>query len=121
MANAKILLIAAAVASMLLFGCAQTGNQYQGNSQQAPYAAVNGSGYTAGTGAPSLGQSPSASGPGQGNDVTACASISSQQDRFACIANWCNSAARDYNKCYNLADENDRLGCLSKCNPNPNN
>lgn len=56
-----------------------------------------------------------------GTDVTACTAISDSSARLSCIAMWCGSENRDYKKCYNLADENDRLGCLNKCNPNQNN
>jgi hypothetical protein len=61
-----------------------------------------------------------ASVQGREGDLSACTAISEQQGRFSCIAQWCGSEARDYQKCYNLTDENDRLGCLNKCNPNPN-
>ncbi|MFA6213736.1 MAG: DUF4382 domain-containing protein [Candidatus Micrarchaeia archaeon] len=53
-------------------------------------------------------------------DVTACTAISDQQERLSCIAQWCGSEDRDYQKCYDLTDEDDRLGCLNKCNPNSN-
>ncbi|MCX6771254.1 MAG: DUF4382 domain-containing protein [Candidatus Micrarchaeota archaeon] len=53
-------------------------------------------------------------------DLTACIAISGSQQRLACIAMWCGSEARDYKMCYSLIDENDRLGCLNKCNPNSN-
>lgn len=68
------------------------------------------------------GQPPSKSGTAQAGetDVAACTAISDQQERLSCIAQWCGSEARDYNKCYDLTDENDRLGCLNKCNPNSN-
>lgn len=67
-------------------------------------------------------QSAPGNGSGQGieTDLAGCAAISDQQERFSCIAQWCGSEARDYYKCYDLADDNDRLGCLNKCNPNPN-
>lgn len=60
------------------------------------------------------------SGQGISNTLAACVAISDQPQRLSCIAQWCGSAARDFNQCYNLTDENDRLGCLNKCNPNPN-
>jgi len=53
-------------------------------------------------------------------DVTACASISEEQARLSCIAQWCGSENRDYNRCYSLANDDDKLGCLNKCNPNSN-
>ena len=67
-------------------------------------------------------QSPPSNGSWQGNatDLAACTAISDQQARFSCIAQWCGSEARDYKQCYNLANGDDQLGCLSKCNPNPN-
>jgi len=54
------------------------------------------------------------------NDVTICTTLQTQDDRYICIAQWCGSEMRDYLQCDNLAGEDDRLGCLSKCNPNPN-
>ncbi|HQT44706.1 MAG TPA: hypothetical protein PLO51_01905, partial [Candidatus Micrarchaeota archaeon] len=72
---------------------------------------------TIGTGGISIDEHVSGNGSAQGNDLAACAAISDQQARFSCIANWCGSAARDYQKCYNLTDVNDRLGCLGKCSP----
>ncbi|MFA5929993.1 MAG: DUF4382 domain-containing protein [Candidatus Micrarchaeia archaeon] len=54
------------------------------------------------------------------NSLAACIAISSQPERLSCIAMWCGSENRDFNKCYNLTDENDKLGCLNKCNPNSN-
>lgn len=53
-------------------------------------------------------------------DVTICTSLGEQNGRFICIAQWCGSAARDYRQCDRLTNYDDNLGCLSKCNPNPN-
>ena len=76
-----------------------------------------------GSGGISVDGQSSVSGQAQGKvtDLAACTAIADQQGRFACIAQWCGSGARDYTKCATLADLNDRLGCMSKCNPNPNN
>jgi len=52
--------------------------------------------------------------------LAACTAISDQQERLSCIAMWCGSENRNYSKCYDLTDDNDRLGCLNKCNPNSN-
>jgi len=67
-------------------------------------------------------QLPSGNGPGQeiGIDVTACTVLSNQEERLSCIAQWCGSENRDYTKCYTLVDNDDKLGCLNKCNPNSN-
>ena len=54
------------------------------------------------------------------NGLAACVAISEQQERLSCIAVWCGSESRDYNKCYGLANNDDKLGCLNKCNPNSN-
>ncbi len=50
-------------------------------------------------------------------DVAVCTALGTMESRNTCIATWCGSAVRDYNSCYRIADYDDRLLCLSKCNP----
>ena len=53
-------------------------------------------------------------------DVSLCTSLlDAKDDRFKCITQWCASGARDFKQCEKLSGD-DRLGCLNKCNPNPN-
>jgi hypothetical protein len=53
-------------------------------------------------------------------NVSLCAtSLYLKDDIFKCITQWCASEARDFNQCEQLTGDN-RLGCLNKCNPNPN-
>lgn len=51
-------------------------------------------------------------------DVAVCTTLDNQEARNTCITSWCLSGARDYNSCYRIADKNDQLLCMSKCNPN---
>ncbi len=54
----------------------------------------------------------------QSKDVAVCTTLDNLEARNTCITSWCLSGARDYNTCYRIADKNDQLLCLSKCNPN---
>ncbi|MFH0927129.1 MAG: hypothetical protein V1822_00965 [Candidatus Micrarchaeota archaeon] len=56
----------------------------------------------------------------ENDDVSVCTRLSLSDDVFSCIAQWCLSAQRDFTQCEKLSDIDLRLGCLSKCNPNPN-
>lgn len=51
-------------------------------------------------------------------DVAVCTTLDALETRNTCITTWCGSAARDYKSCYRIADYDDQLLCLSKCNPN---
>ena len=112
--DTKLLLMAVLGISILLLGC--TGSQPSASSDGNGRLVLGSDKITSGE------QPPSSNGSGQGreNGLAACTAISEQQARFSCIAQWCGSEARDYKQCYNLANGDDQLGCLSKCNPNPN-
>lgn len=56
---------------------------------------------------------------GQKN-VLICTQLTLREDRYKCFTRWCYSGARDYKQCQALPDNDDRLGCLNKCNPNFN-
>ena len=51
-------------------------------------------------------------------DVAVCTALDTLESRNTCITTWCGSASRDYKSCYRIADLDDQLLCLSKCNPN---
>ena len=51
-------------------------------------------------------------------DVAVCTTLDDLVARNTCITTWCGSAARDFNSCYRIANNDDQLLCLSKCNPN---
>ena len=53
-------------------------------------------------------------------DVVICTQLVTLDARNMCFNRWCSSAARDYNKCQALTNNDDRLGCLNRCNPNFN-
>ncbi|MCL6089236.1 MAG: hypothetical protein M1530_03705, partial [Candidatus Marsarchaeota archaeon] len=53
-------------------------------------------------------------------NVVFCTQLVVQDARYQCLTRWCYSAARDYKQCDKLANNDDRLGCLNKCNPNFN-
>lgn len=142
----KLLLPVAALFAMLIFaGCTQ--GQQPASSQVQPGANQN---YVVDSGAqgqmvagqqqPAAGQPQAQQGAGgycmgmsgdgliqctyerakSSNDVAACTALVAQADRNICIAQWCGSEMRDYTQCDRLSNYDDNLGCLSKCNPNPN-
>ena len=51
-------------------------------------------------------------------DVAVCTTLADHEALNTCITTWCGSAVRDYNSCYRIANYDDQLLCLSKCNPN---
>ena len=53
-------------------------------------------------------------------DVAVCTTLDTLEERNTCITTWCASGARDFNSCYRIANNDDQLLCLSKCNPNQN-
>lgn len=53
-------------------------------------------------------------------NVLICTQLTLRDDRYKCFTRWCYSGARDYKQCQALPDNDDRLGCLNKCNPNFN-
>ena len=57
----------------------------------------------------------------QSGDVAVCTTLNSSEERNTCIATWCGSAAKNFNTCSKIANYDDRLLCLSRCNPNQNN
>lgn len=55
----------------------------------------------------------------EAKDVSICTELADQEALNTCITTWC-AALRDFNSCYRIADNDDRLMCLSRCNPNRN-
>ncbi len=53
-------------------------------------------------------------------EVRICTQLTLSTDRYKCFTRWCYSGARDYKQCQSLPNNDDRLGCLNKCNPNFN-
>lgn len=53
-------------------------------------------------------------------EVRICTQLTLSTDRYKCFTRWCYSGARDYKQCQALPNNDDRLGCLNKCNPNFN-
>lgn len=101
---------------LALFGCAGYGQQPSGSVQQAGSGA---NGACAGMSGNALVDCTYLRAVSE-KDVTACTALAAQEQRYSCIARWCGSEARDYSQCDRLPDSDDRLGCLNKCNPNPN-
>ena len=52
-------------------------------------------------------------------DVNVCTSLSDHEALDTCITTWC-AAVRNYTSCYGIANNDDQLMCLSRCNPNRN-
>ena len=52
-------------------------------------------------------------------DVNVCTTLADHDALNTCITTWC-AAVRDFNSCYGIANKDDQLMCLSRCNTNRN-
>lgn len=117
--RANFLMMAGAIAvlSLLLAGCAAPGN----NAQPAPASSSQLKAwiepYCSGKTGSELGNCTYAQALNT-KDVALCTTLDDLEARNTCITSWCLSGARDYNSCYRIANNDDQLLCLSKCNPN---
>ena len=55
----------------------------------------------------------------EAKDVSICTTLADHEALNTCITTWC-AAIRNYTSCYGIANKDDQLMCLSRCNPNRN-